>query len=106
MAQQDAKWSKTEKIGKIESDDEDNDEVETEKNQETENENFGETETSKYQPERRTTRSMTRTSIGENTRVTRSMSRENEALAPNINDIVEFAMVGGTNESYVNPRNF
>ena len=49
---------------------------------------------------------MTRASIGENTRVTRSMSRENEALAPNIDDIVEFAMVGGTDDSYVNPKNF
>ena len=30
----------------------------------------------------------------------------NEALDPNINDIVEFAMVGGMDESYVNPKNF
>ena len=35
---------------------------------------------------------MTRANIGENTRVTRSMSRENEALAPKINDIVENAL--------------
>jgi len=27
-------------------------------------------------------------------------------LAPNINDIVEFAMIAGTDESYVNPKNF
>ena len=40
---------------KIESDDEDNDEIETKKIQET--------ETSKYQPERRTTRSMTRANV-------------------------------------------
>ena len=49
---------------------------------------------------------MTREKIGENTRVTRSMSRENEALAPRINDIVEFSMVGGTDDTYVNPKNF
>ena len=48
----------------------------------------------------------TNNNIRENTRVTRSMSRKNEALAPNINDIVEFAMVGGMDESYMNPRNF
>ena len=37
-------------------------------------------------------------------RVTRSMSRENEELAPNRNEIVEFAMVGGTDDTYVNPK--
>ena len=52
------------------------------------------------------TRSMIREKIGENTRVKKSMSRENEALAPRINDIVEFAMVGGTDDTYVNPKNF
>ena len=40
-----------------------------------------------------------------NTRITRNMSRENAALAPNINNIVEFAMVGRTDELYTNPRN-
>ena len=34
------------------------------------------------------------------------MSRENAALAPNINNIVEFAMVGGTDELYTNPKKF
>ena len=78
----------------------------------TENEETQETEIREIQPGRRVTRSMTRINITtnndirENTRVTRSMSRENKALPPNINDNFEFAMVGGTNESYINPRNF
>ena len=61
-------------------------------------------ETSEDQPKRRITRSMMRSNVtmnndlGENTTVKRSMSRENEALAPNINNIVEFTMVGGTDE--------
>ena len=49
---------------------------------------------------------ITNNCLRENTRVTMSTRRENEALAPNKSDIVEFAMIGGTDESYVNPRNF
>ena len=37
-------------------------------------------------------------------RVTRSMSQKDEALAPNTNEIVEFSMVGGKDESYANPK--
>ena len=44
--------------------------------------------------------------LGGDVRFTRSMSRENEALAPNINEIVQFAIVGGTDDSYVNPKKF
>ena len=39
-------------------------------------------------------------------RVTRSRSWENEALAANKNEIVESAVVGGTDNSYVNPKCF
>ena len=69
-----------------------------------------ETEVSKNQPERRITRSMTRNALpinydlGENMRVTRSLSRENEVLAPNMNKIVKFAKVVGTDDSYIIPK--
>ena len=78
----------------------------------TGNEHIQQTETNVNQPERRVTKSMmksnlsTNNDIRDNTRITRSMSRENETLAPNINNIVEFAMVGGMDKSYVNSRNF
>ena len=95
---------KIDKSEKVESDDE-ADETKNQIIHVTKNEETQETETSENQPERRVTRSMTRSNltsndnIRENTRVTRSMSRENEALAPNINNIIEFAMVGGTDVS-------
>ena len=42
--------------------------------------------------------------LGENVKVSNNMSWENESLAPNRNKIVEFAMVGGMDYSYVNPK--
>ena len=71
-----------------------------------------EIEVSENQPERKITRSIIRSALainhdlGENMRITRSMSWENEALTQNINKNAEFAMVGRTDDSYINPRNF
>ena len=54
---------------------------------------------------------MTRTALPtnfdleEDMKVFRSMSRGNKALAPNMNKIVEFTIVGSADDSYVNPRN-
>ena len=64
------------------------------------------------QPERRITRSMTgsdlpvNNNLVENMGVINSISWDDEALPPNINKIIEFAMVGGKDGSYVNLKDF
>ena len=79
---------------------------------ESENEKIEEMEVIQTQPERKITRSIMQNIIPannnqrENNRVTRSLSRENSALAPNINDIMEFAIVGGKGDLYINPTHF
>ena len=43
---------------------------------------------------------------GDNRRVTRSMAKVNPSIGPNIGEIVNFAMVGGTDDLHDNHTSF
>ena len=78
----------------------------------TENENISvSAKNNEIDQDRRHTRSMgepTRlnTSAGTNTQLRRAMYKINDSWNTTLEDVVEFAFVGGTDDLYVNPRTF